>query len=316
MMSELFLSTCYTVSMNKIVCLDFRIPDEVQKEFQKFATNKIEFPKKRCPESERIERTGDAEIALVTPWEKIDTEYLDACPNLKYIGLCGTSTANIDLEELDRRNIAFTNMKSGKPDKNAKSAGGKQAVSEFFFMLLVQLARGVGEYQWQEGKSLQLKNRNIGIIGLGEVGQGIARMAQAYKMNVSYYGPNRKREWEEKGVIHKGKKELIENSEIIVLCSPTNVEVMGRDEFNSMKANSILVQACGGSPFDKPAFYKWIAEEGNFAIFDMSANERNYELYKDLPRVIFSKHVAGDTYESNLARSKRALHHLKNYLSK
>ena len=300
--------------MYKITVLDYRIPLEVQEQMQSLASNEIIFPEERCSEDERISRTGDADIALVTPWEKIDTEYLDACPNLKYIGLCGTSTANVDLEELSERGIAFTNMRSGVPDENAKSAEGKQAVAEFFFMQLVRLARGVGKYQWKTGKRLQLKNRNIGIVGLGEVGQGIARMAQAYNMNVSYFSPHRKQEWEDRGLVYREMEGLLESSDIVVLCSPTDVQVLGESEFSNLKQGSILVQACGGSPFDKPAFYNWIAREGNFAIFDMSTNERNYELYKDLPRVIFSKHVAGDTHESNLGRAKRALQHLKTFL--
>jgi len=300
--------------MHRIAVLDYRIPAEAQEQIQTLASNEVTFPKERCPEDERVSRTGDADIAIVTPWEKIDTEYLDACPGLKYIGLFGTSTANINLEELSRRGISFTNMKSGKPDANAKSAGGKQAVAEFFFMQLVRLARGVGKYQWKNGKALQLKNRDIGIVGLGDVGQGIAHMALVYNMNVSYFSPHRKQEWEDRGLVYKEMKELLQSSDIVVLCSPTNVEVLGQTDFDSLKQGSILVQACSGSPFDKPAFYSWIAREDNFAIFDMSANEQNYELYRQLPGVIFSRHVAGDTYESNLARAKRGLQHLKAYL--
>ncbi len=302
------------MSNHKIAVLDYRIPEEVQKEIRTLASNNVSFSDLRCPENDRIARTGDAEIVLITPWEKIDTNYLNACPNLKYIGLCGTSTANVDVDELSRRGIDFTNMQTGKVDKDAKSAGGKQAVAEFFFMQLVRLARGIGTYQWKSGKQLQLKNSSIGIVGLGEVGQGIARMALAYNMNVSYYGPNRKIDWEKQGVQFKDKPELLKESDIIVLCSPTNVQVIANDEFDYITDGSILVQACGGSPFDKPAFYKWIAKDGNFAIFDMSAGEQNYELYKNLPRVLFSKHVAGDTHESNLARAKRALYNLKEYL--
>lgn len=298
----------------KIAVLDYRIPIEVQQEIQSLASNDISFPLSRCPDDERIERTGDAEIVLVTPWEKIDKAYLDACRNLKYVGLCGTSTANVDLDELTRRGIAFTNMHSGNEDKNAKAAGGKEAVAEFFFMQLVRLARGIGEYQWKPGEVRQLKGRSLGIIGLGEVGKGIAHMALAYKMNVSYYSPHRKPMWEELGVEYKDKGELLKSSEIIVLCSTTNVEVLGKPEFELIQDGSVLVQACGGSPFDKPAFYHWIASDGNFAIFDMSTNEQNYQLYKDIPRVIFSKVVAGDTYESNLARGRRALQHLKDFL--
>jgi phosphoglycerate dehydrogenase-like enzyme len=297
----------------KIAVLDYRIPKEVQRQIQLLASNKITFPTNRCPEDQCIEKTGDAEIVLVTPWEKIDTKYLDACTNLKYIGLCGTSTANVDLDELARRSIAFTNMESGKENSDANKAVGKEAVAEFFFMELVRLARGIGEHQWKSGEVHQLKGRTLGIIGLGNVGQGIAHMALAYKMDVTYYSPHRKKDWEERGVSYRSKEDLLRTSEIIVLSSTTNVEVLGKAEFELIQDGSILVQACGGSPFEKPAFYDWISKEGNFAIFDMK-NERNYQLYKDFHGVIFSQDVAGDTYESNLARGQLALQNLMNFI--
>ncbi len=291
--------------MNEIAVLDYRLLPDAQKQIQALARNEIVFPHERCPEDESVSRTGNADIALVTPWEIIDKHYLDACPQLKYIGLCGTSTANIDLDELKRRGIDFSNIVSGD----------KESVAEFFFMQLVSLARGAHEYQWKPGEQHELVGRRIGIIGLGAVGIAIAHMAQAYKMDIVYNGPNRKPEWEDKGVNYLDKNELLASSEIVVLCSPTNVEVMGSTEFNSMQLGSILVQACGGSPFDKPAFYNWIAQDGNYALFDMSANESNYQAYKDLPRVIFSTSVAGDTYESNARRGARAIENLKKYVS-
>lgn len=291
--------------MSEIAVLDYRLLPDAQEQIQALATNVVVFPQERCPEDERISRTGVADIALVTPWEKIDTAYLNACPNLKYIGLCGTSTANIDLDELDRRDIAFSNIVSGD----------KESVAEFFFMQLVSLARGIGEHQWKTGEQHELVGRRIGIIGLGAVGKAMAHMALAYKMDVVYNSPHLKPEWEEKGVTYLDKDELLESSEIVVLCSPTNVEVLNEHELEILKLGSILVQACGGSPFDKPAFYDWIAKEGNFALFDMSANEQNYQAYKELPRVIFSRSVAGDTFESNERRGKRAVENLQVYLN-
>jgi phosphoglycerate dehydrogenase-like enzyme len=140
-------------------------------------------------------------------------------------------------------------------------------------------------------------------------------MALAYKMNVAYYSLHNKPEWEAKGVTYLTKDELLKSSEIVVLCSPTNVVVLKEREFSVMKPCSMLVQASGGSPFDKQAFYRWIAMDGNFALFDMSANEQNYDAYKDLPNVIFSRLVAGDTYESNERRGKRALENLNHFLN-
>ncbi|MDB5169816.1 MAG: D-isomer specific 2-hydroxyacid dehydrogenase [Candidatus Saccharibacteria bacterium] len=291
--------------MNEIAVLDYRFLPDTKAEIQALASNEVLFPWERCPEAERITRTGTADIALVTPWDMIDTTYLDACPQLKYVGLCGTSTANIDLDELDRRGIAFSNIVSGD----------KESVAEFFFMQLVSLSRGLGEYQWKPGEQHELVGRRIGIIGLGAVGKAMAHMALAYKMDVVYFSPHRKQDWEDKGIAYLEKNELLQTSEIVMLCTPTNVEVLGEAEFTAMKAGSILVQACGGNPFDKPSFYNWIAQDDNFALFDMSASEQNYQAYQDLPRVIFSRSVAGDTYESNERRGKRVVENLHNYLN-
>jgi len=292
--------------MNKIAVLDYRILPETQEKIQELASNSIEFPTERCPEAERIVRTADADIALVTPWDIIDVEYLDACSNLKYIGLCGTSTHNIDLEELSKRGIQFSNIVWNE----------KKAVAEFYFMHLVSLFRGSHEYAWKSGETHELAGKTLGIIGLGHVGQAIANLALAYGMKVLYYGPNRKQDWEDRGVSYLDKSELLGRSDIIVICSPTNVEVLGANEFDEMKTGTVLVQACGGSPFDKPSFYEWMNQDGNYSIFEMSANEQNYQLYKGIPRVVFSSEVAGDTYESNSRRGERALANLKSYLAK
>lgn len=290
----------------RIAVLEYRLFPEVKGQIQALADNKIVFPEDRCPENERIARTGDAEIVLVTPWDKVDIEYLNACRRLQYVGLCGTSTANIDLDELAKRGIAFSNIVSRD----------KESVAEFFFMQLVCLARGVGKYQWKQGEEHELVGRRIGIIGLGDVGKAMAHMALAYKMQVAYHSPHRKQEWEERGLRYLPMDELVKTSEIVVICSPTNVKVMGEAEFRALQPGSILVQASSGSPFEQEHFKYWIAQEGNFALFDMSAGVKNYETYKNLPRVIFSTRVAGDTYESNQRRGQRALENLKKFLQK
>ena len=290
--------------MHEIAVLEYRFSSEIQTEIQALASNKIAFPVALCPQNERVSRTGKASIALVTPWDKIDAAYLDACPQLRYVGLCGTSTANIDLQELKRRGIAFSNVVSNN----------KQSVAEFFFMQLVSLARGLGEYQWKKGEQHELAGKRIGIIGLGAVGQAVAHLALAYKMDIAYHSPHRKQAWEDKGLMYLDKKELLRTSDIVVLCAPTNVEVLGAPEFQAIQQGKILVQASSGNPFNQTAFYNWIAKEGNYAIFDMSAGEDNCRAYRDIPGVIFSTVVAGDTYESNVRRGQHVIQNLKHFL--
>lgn len=291
--------------MHKIAVLDFRLHTDAQAAIQKLAANEVQFWTDRCPEEERVGRTGDAEIVLITPWEKIDKAYLDACPQLKYIGLCGTSTANIDLDELSKHGIAFSNIVSHT---------AKVSVAEFFFMQLIGLARGIGKYQWKAGESHTLGGKRLGIIGLGDVGRGFAQIAPAFNMPVSYYSPHRKTELESEDLEYVEKKELLETCDVVVLCSSTNVVVLKESDFALIKSGSILIQACSGTPFDKPAFKQWVAQAGNYALFDMSAGVKNHQEYKNIDHVIFSDAVAGDTYESNQRRGQRAVANLQNFL--
>jgi phosphoglycerate dehydrogenase-like enzyme len=135
-------------------------------------------------------------------------------------------------------------------------------------------------------------------------------------MHVSYTSPHRKQDWEKRGVQYRDMHDLVSSSDVVVICSPTNVQVLGREEFDLMKPGSIIVQASSGTPFDKQAFFDWIAQDGNYAIFDKSAGEENYRQYKDVPRIIFSEKVGGDTYETDERRGKMVVENLKAYLAK
>jgi phosphoglycerate dehydrogenase-like enzyme len=294
----------YTYPMPKIVVFDQRITPDAQKQISALSSDEVMFHDRQYPEADFIARTGDADIVLISPWHKITSTYLDGCPNIKYIGLCGTSTANIAMDELERRGIAFSNIISHD----------KHAVAEYYFMQLVSLARGIGKYQWKP-EQRELAGKKIGIIGLGHVGQVMAHLALAYKMQTSYYGPHRKKDWEDRGVAYMEIQNLLSSKEILVICTPTNVVVFGEAEIGNLQPGGILVQASGGTPFDKPAFFDWLKHDGNFAIFDLSTNETNYQDYKDLPGVIFPRIVAGDTYESNERRGIRIVENLKSYLT-
>jgi len=74
--------------------------------------------------------------------------------------------------------------------------------------------------------------------------------------------------------------------------------VLGSEEFELLKPGSIIVQASSGTPSDK------------------SAGEDNYREYKNIPRVIFSEKVGGDTYETDERRANMVIKNLKAYLAK
>lgn len=279
---------------------------ETQDKINELFSASLEFPvdDSQPEEQELIKRTGDAEIALVSPGTKITASYLDACPSVKYIGICGTAKENVDQEAVTSRNIILTNV----------SDYGDEPAAEFIFMQLEYLARGIGQYQWKDYPT-ELMGKTMGIIGLGALGQAITRLALAYKMNVLYYSKTRKPEWEQQGAKFKEKTELLSNSDVVVISTPSNLQAIDANEFSLIQPNSVLVQASMGNCFDKDAFNRWIAENNNFALFDYSAGSNNYEAYKDLPNVVFPKVIAGHTQETKRRLGDKVIENLKQFLN-
>lgn len=252
---------------------------------------------------ELVERTGNSEAVLVGLSAEITKEYLDACPSVKYIGVLGSSMANIDIEAVKEKSIIL---------KNATHYGD-EPTGEYIFMQLISLARGIGDYQWKS-EPCELYGKSIGIIGPGAVGTPIAKLAKAFHMDVSYFGTSKKAELDEAEIKFKSKKELLKDSDIIVLTPPSNTQVLADEDFAIMKSNSILVSISMGNPFDRASFLKWIAKDDNFAILDMASGIENYKIYSQLPNVVFPKVIAGHSYETKQRLGRQVVANLKKYL--
>jgi len=292
--------------MRLFVLSDVHLLPEAQQKIQSLSEDPLAFPSEDAqPDTaELIKRAGDAEAVVVSPGTKVTRELLDACPSIKYIGICGTAKENVDQTATSEQGITLTNV----------AHYGDEPAAEFIFMQLVALARGVCGKQWRENPT-ELMGKTVGIIGLGALGQTIACLALAYKMRVSYNGPTRKQDWEAQGVSYSEKSELLKTSDIVVISSPSNLKVVTADEFGLMKPNTLLVQASMGNCFDKDAFLAWIGKDNNFAMFDYSAGNATYEAYKDLTNVVFPKIVAGHSYETKQRLGERVFENLQAYLN-
>lgn len=291
--------------MNIAALDDIRVLPETQEEIRGLASADVWFPSDTAvPTSELIQRTGAAEAVLVSTATKLDRAYFAACPTVRYVGLCGTSTAYIDLEAVKARKIAFTNV----------TDYGDEPTAEYIFMQLEALARGAGKYQWQDAPR-ELMGKSLGVIGLGALGKTIANLALAYNMRASYFSLHRKPNWEARGLRYEALRDLLATSDIVVISTPTDVRVLGSDEFGLLKTNSILVQASLGTPFDTDAFLEWIARLGNFAMFDHGVGADNVQVYQGLDRVMLSAFSWGVTYEARQRLGQRVVANLRQYVT-
>lgn len=290
---------------NKIAVVDpIKITDTAKEEVQHLSNQPIIYPETDAKNStEVIERAGDADAVLGSWQSTINASVLKQTPNLKYIGICGSNLANIDLKAVEDKGIVLKNVVDY----------GDEGVAEYIFAQLLNLFRGFGKLQFKS-EAYELNGKTIGIVGLGATGQQVARAALGFKMRVLYFSRTRKPEWEEKGVRYTPLNDLFRESGIISLHLPKNTKIIGEVELKTIGNGKIITDTCLGNMYkDLDAVRKWLSKEGNFLIRD--DQPEIYAQLGDLERFIYTEGViAGITMEARERLSVKVLNNIRSYL--
>lgn len=256
---------------------------------------------------EIIQRIGDSDCVLLSWKTSISAEILQACPSLKFIGLCCSlydeKSANVDIAAARKAGITVKGVRDY----------GDEGAAEFIFAQLIYLFQGLGKYQWKAAAA-ELKGKSIGIIGLGTLGGMVATMARPFGMKVFYYNRSRKPEAEQKGIAYLPLQKLLSTCDVVTTHLPKNTILLGETEFNHKKKNSILINTSLGLTFDKRAFCKWLSEdESSYAIFDADGMAPFEGEIAKMDRVISSDKFAGFTAEAKVRLSEKVLENLLAY---
>jgi glycerate dehydrogenase len=227
---------------------------------------------------ETLERVKEADV-IVTNKVVINDTVMAAAPNLKLICVAATGMNNIDHEAAARRGISVKNVAGYSTD----------AVVQHTFSMLFYLmghSRYYDEYvksgEWQKeavfahiGPSFsELRGKTWGIIGLGEIGRGVANIARAFGANVCYYSTSGKNE---NGDFEKTTlSRLIENSDIISIHAPLNAlteNLISHSELLQMKDGAVLLNLGRGGIVDEDALSVIIDVKPIFVGLDVLARE-------------------------------------------
>jgi len=245
--------------------------------------------------------------------EKIDSEVMDAAgPTLKVISNYAVGFDNIDIPEATKRGICVTN-----------TAGVlTESVAEEVIALILALFRRIaegdrfirsGKYKgWEPDLLLGtgLKDKVLGIVGLGRIGRWTARMASALGMKIIYHNRHRDEEFEEEyGVSYHTLDQLLEQADVISLSVPLTEEtrhMIGERELKLMKPTSLLINTARGAVVDEKMLIEalkngWIAGAG----LDVFEDEANIpEELRLLPNTVLTPHTASATVEARLAMAR------------
>ena len=203
--------------------------------------------------AELYEAASNHDGLLSTNNYKFDAEFLNANKHLKIISQYAAGYDNIDLEEAKKIGILIANAPNSMTDATADMAFTLMlAVSRKILFMHKTIAKG----EWQHFRpqahlGIELKNKTVGVFGLGRIGLEFARRCKgAYNMNVIYCNRSLNQEAEE---LLQAKKvsfqELLEQSDVVSAhCALTDdtKHKFNEDAFRSMKATSIFVNTARG----------------------------------------------------------------------
>ena len=293
--------------IKKIVLIDRTGIDEfVLNELERLSEQVVVYDDDPQTTEEILSRAKGAEVIMVSWRTKLTGDIINKLPHLKYVGMCcslyDAASANVDIIQCQTQGI----------DVKGCYHYGDQGVSEYILGELIRLFSGTGDNMYKD-EPIELEGIKLGIIGLGAVGELVARSGVFFDMQVSYH--NRKKK-EDSKYRYQEFGELLENSDVISVHLPRNTVVLDKDAFMRMGNGKVLISTGLGLSFEMEAFDKWIREDNNYGIFDMASTTEEFRArYQDQKNVIVGKKVSGFTKNARKRLAEKAMDNLNSYLN-
>lgn len=249
--------------------------------------------------------------AVFTSKVKLTKEVIEACPNLKFIGVTATGYDNIDLDAAKARGIAVCNV----------PAYSTESVAQHTFALILEITNHVGHYtelvhehQWEKSLDftfidrplMQLSGRSLGIIGYGSIGKRVARIAEAFGMTVHVYSKD---------------PDAAVQSDILTLHCPATADNRGfinKDFISKMKDGAILINTARGALLNEDDVADAL-KRGKLAAVavDVVNGEppRKGHPFIGLENLYITPHIAWSTKEARAVITKTSAANLKSFLA-
>lgn len=259
------------------------------------------------PEIDPDELLGAArefDVIIVRSRTKITKEVIDAAPNVKIIARVGVGLDNIDTEYAESKGIKVLNA----------AEAAMNAVSELVVGHMIALSRGIpkandgmknGKWLKKELVGSELRGKYLGIIGVGNIGRNLGRIAKCLRMNLIGYDifPINQDYVREVNMIKTDLKTLLENSDFVSCHVPLTEKtrhLINSETLSYMKPTSFLINTSRGEIIDETSLLSALADKkiagAALDVFEVEP-PTNTELIK-LPNIICSPHIAAQTKEA------------------
>ncbi len=289
------------------------LPEEATAVLRKHAELDVHEGDSPLSKAELMERVRGKQVLVCQLTQRVDAEVLGAGKDLRVVANVAVGFDNIDVKAATARGIAVTNT-PGVLD---------ETTADFTWALLLGVARRVVEGdqlarsgQWKGWDLMQLlgtdvHGKTLGIVGLGRIGQRVARRARGFGMRVLYCDAARAAAEVERelGVEWAEKERLLREADFVSLHVPLLPETrhwMGAAEFELMKPRAYLINASRGPVVDEAALVEAL-ERKKIAGAALDVFEQEPKIHPKLlklPNVLLAPHIASASVET---RTRMAL---------
>ncbi len=264
----------------------------------------------RIAQDDVIDAIGTAEVALFTSKVKITRQIMDACPNLKFIGVTATGYDNIDIAAAKEKGIAVCNV----------PAYSTEAVAQHTFALLLEITNNVGlhnqavqDHKWEnaidfcfvEKPLMQLSEKSLGIVGYGSIGKRVAEIAKAFGMTVNIYS--------------RDPEAAIQSDIVSLHCpaTPENKGFVNKEFLSRMKDGAILINTARGALLNEEDVAEALKSgKLSAAAADVLNGEppRTGHPLIGIPNMYLTPHIAWSTKEARQIICTTSAENLKSFL--
>ncbi|UOR11824.1 2-hydroxyacid dehydrogenase [Halobacillus amylolyticus] len=301
-----------------------KLPDEVVDPFREHLDITMWDSKEEAVKPERLLKEAKQADGLLTMLsDSIHEDVLRQAENLKVVANLAVGFDNIDIEAAKKHNITVTNTPDVLTETTADLTFGLLMATA---RRMMEAAAFVKEGEWKHWSPLlmagsDIHHKTIGIVGMGRIGEAVAKRARGFDMNVLYYNRTRKQEVEDKlGVEYVSFDHLINKADFVVSLVPLTEEtekLFNEVVFNKMKREAIFINVSRGKVMDEKALFHAITsgeiKGAGLDVFEEEPISATHPLLS-LNEVVCLPHIGSASRETRYNMMKLSLDNVLNVL--
>jgi D-3-phosphoglycerate dehydrogenase len=252
---------------------------------------------------ELVAVVGDYDALVVRSETKVTAAVIEAGKKLQVVARAGIGVDNIDLDAATGAGIAVVNAPTGNT----------VAAAEHTVALMLALSRNIpaahrsmkdGEWKRSAFMGVEVRNKTLGVIGLGRVGSEVVRRAQSFAMNLVAYDPFVAPDYAHRlGVELLSFEELLDQSDFITLHTPlteNSRNLISTKELDRMKPDARLINVARGELIDEEALLAALNDGklGGVALDVFAKEPPGPNPLLDHPKVVITPHLGASTQEA------------------